>query len=204
MKNNYNIEFNKICESCKDLEPKPKLLLHSCCGPCSSAVIERVVPYFQTTIYYYNPNIEPKSEYELRKQEQIRLIKELASIYPVAYLDCDYDNEIFLAKTCHLANEKEGGARCPICFNLRLTKTAETASKLGFDYFGTTLTVSPHKNSQIINQIGETIADQYPVKFLYSDFKKENGYLRSIELAKKYNLYRQKYCGCHYANKIEE
>ncbi len=198
MKTNYDLEFQKICEEVKNCSPKPRLLLHSCCGPCSSAVIERVAPYFKTTIYYYNPNIEPLSEYEHRKQEQIRLIQELKE-YAIDYLDCDYDNASFLACTKGLENEREGGSRCPVCFKLRLLKTAQTAASLGYDYFGTTLTVSPHKNSQIVNAIGLAVESEVKVKYLLADFKKRDGYLRSIELAKKYQLYRQDYCGCHFA-----
>lgn len=171
---------------------KKKLLLHSCCGPCSSACIERLKEFFDVTVIYYNPNIEPREEYEHRKSEQLRLLLELG----INYLDCDYDNEAFRKVAEPLKDEPEGGKRCPICFGLRLKYTALKAHEHGFDYFTTTLTVSPHKNSQIINQIGHEIGEEVGIQYLYSDFKKKDGYKRSIELSKEYNLYRQDYCGC--------
>ena len=200
MKINYDLVFQDIINN---LNYKPTLLLHSCCGPCSTSVIDTLKDYFNITILYYNPNIEPKEEYEKRKQEQIRLIKELGF---VSYLDCDYENEEFQKAALGLEKEKEGGARCSKCFYLRMSKTAKTAKENKFEYFGTTLTVSPHKNSQIINEIGKQIEEEFNIKYLYGDFKKHNGYLKSIELAKKYNLYRQDYCGCHFSNwhNIEE
>ena len=192
MKVNYDIEMQKIIAS---LDYKPTLLLHSCCGPCSSACIERLKDYFKITVIYYNPNIEPLSEYEHRKSEQMRLLKEL----DIAFLDCDYDNEVFRDLTKNLSLEPEGGKRCAVCFGIRLKQTAVVAKENNFDYFGTTLTVSPHKNSQLINKIGEKIGEKIGIKFLYSDFKKKDGYKRSIELSKEYNLYRQNYCGCLYS-----
>lgn len=192
MKVNYDIEMQKIIAS---LDYKPTLLLHSCCGPCSSACIERLKDYFKITVIYYNPNIEPLSEYEHRKSEQMRLLKEL----DIAFLDCDYDNEVFRDLTKNLSLEPEGGKRCAVCFGIRLKHTAVVAKENNFDYFGTTLTVSPHKNSQLINKIGEKIGEKIGIKFLYSDFKKKDGYKRSIELSKEYNLYRQNYCGCLYS-----
>ncbi len=194
MKVNYDLVFQDIIKS---LDGKPKILLHSCCGPCSSSVIDTLKDYFDITIYYYNPNIEPKEEYEKRKQEQIRLIKELGYIN---YIDCDYDNESFKEISKGLEEYKEGGKRCTECFNLRMRNTAIKAKENHFDYFGTTLTVSPHKNSQIINELGSKIEKELKINYLYADFKKHNGYLKSIELSKKYNLYRQNYCGCHYTN----
>lgn len=174
-----------------------KLLLHSCCGPCSSAVLERLVPDYDVTILYYNPNIQPQEEYQKRKAEQLRLIKEA---YPyVKVLDCDYDAQAFIDKVKGLEKEKEGGARCKECFYLRLEKCANMASSNGFDVFATTLSVSPYKNAELINQIGLELEQKYNIKYLVSDFKKKNGYLRSLELAKKYNLYRQNYCGCIYS-----
>lgn len=169
--------------------------MHSCCGPCSSSVIERIKPYFDITVLYYNPNIESKEEYEKRKSEQIRLLKELN----IKYMDCDYDNDIYHEKIKGTEEEKEGGARCTLCFMLRLSKTAKLAKENNFDYFGTTLTVSPHKNSELINKIGFKEAEKEGINFLPADFKKEEGYKRSIELSKKYNLYRQDYCGCIYS-----
>ncbi|HPZ24096.1 MAG TPA: epoxyqueuosine reductase QueH [Bacilli bacterium] len=177
---------------------KKSILLHSCCGPCSSACIERLKEYFDITIIYYNPNIEPYEEYLHRKNEQIRLLNELN----IKYIDDDYNNDYYHKLTEPLKNEKEGGKRCAVCFGIRLKYTAKKALDLGYDYFATTLTVSPHKNSDIINNIGYRIGKEYGIKFLYSDFKKREGYKRSIELSKKYDLYRQNYCGCLYSKEI--
>lgn len=186
---NYNEEMKKIISN---LDDHNKLLLHSCCGPCSSSVIERLRDYFDITVIYYNPNIEPKEEYEKRKSEQLRLLNELG----IKFMDIDYLNNEYHKKIKGYENEPENGLRCPLCFELRLDKTASKAKENNFDYFGTTLTVSPHKNSKIINEIGLKLEERYGVKFLLSDFKKEDGYKRSIELSKKYDLYRQDYCGC--------
>ena len=186
------------------LTGKKKLLLHSCCAPCSSHVITYLTSYFDITILYYNPNISPKSEYDKRKQEQIRLIKEIDRVNNIDIIDCDYDNDLYEEKIHGLENEPERGKRCTVCFDLRLDKTAKMAKELGYDYFCTTLTVSPYKNSKLINEVGLEKEKKYNIKWLYSDFKKENGYKDSIELSKKYNLYRQDYCGCKYSvrNKI--
>ena len=165
---NYNEEMKKII---KTFDNKKTILLHSCCGPCSSSVIERIKPYFDITVLYYNPNIEPKEEYEKRKSEQIRLLKELN----IKYMDCDYDNDIYHEKIKGTEEEKEGGSRCTLCFMLRLTKTAKLAKENNFDYFGTTLTVSPHKNSELINKIGFKEAEKEGINFLPADLKKEEG-----------------------------
>lgn len=186
---------NKLLDLINSLDYRPKLLLHSCCGPCSTTVITMLKEYFDITVFYYNPNIEPREEYEKRKSEQIRLIKELDSEF-VKFLESDYANEEFRSVTKGLEEEKEGGARCSVCFKLRLEKTALKAKELDYEYFGTTLTVSPYKNSYIINEIGAMLEKNFGVKYLYSDFKKNDGYKKSIELSKKYNLYRQNYCGC--------
>jgi hypothetical protein len=182
---------------------KKTLLLHSCCAPCSSEVISRLKDYFDITILYYNPNIEPFNEYQKRKNEQIRFIKEFAP--EIKMMDIDYDNESFKKISKNLESEKEGGARCHKCYYLRLEKTAILAKQNNFDYFGTTLTVSPYKNSAIINEYGLSLEKKYnadtenkPLLFLVSDFKKKDGYKKSIELSKKYHLYRQDYCGCLY------
>ena len=186
----------KELESIK--EPK-KLLLHSCCAPCSSHVISYLTNYFDITVLYYNPNISPKSEYDKRKKEQIRLIKEINKTNKVDIIDCDYDNDKYEGLIKGYEDCPERGERCTICFNLRLDKTARVAKENNYDYFCTTLTVSPYKNSNLINKIGESKEKEYGVKWLYSDFKKEDGYKHSIELSKKYNLYRQNYCGCKYS-----
>ena len=192
---NYNEEMKKIISN---LDDHNKLLLHSCCGPCSSSVIERLRDYFDITVIYYNPNIEPKEEYEKRKSEQLRLLNELG----IKFMDIDYLNNEYHKKIKGYENEPENGLRCPLCFELRLDKTASLAKENKFDFFGTTLTVSPHKNSKIINEIGLKLEDKYKIKYLVSDFKKEDGYKRSIELSKKYDLYRQDYCGCLYSKGV--
>ena len=192
-----NINYQKKLEELvEQLDYTPKLLLHSCCAPCSSRCIEYLSNYFDITILYYNPNISPKSEYEKRKQEQIKFIKEFKSINKLDYMDIGYDYNDFLNISKGLETEPEGGRRCIKCYNLRLEKTAIKAKEEGFDYFGTTLTVSPYKNSKILNELGEELSKKYNVSYLYSDFKKNNGYKRSIELSREYNLYRQDYCGC--------
>lgn len=203
MKENYDNKMIKIIENI----PKnsvPTLLLHTCCAPCSSAVIERLAAFFRITVLYYNPNIEPKEEYILRKEEQKRFIREFETNHPVTFLDCDYESEKFSEISKGLEGEREGGARCPKCFRLRLEYTAQLAKEKGFDYFGTSLTVSPYKNADILNKIGEELQKEYQVSFLYSDFKKHDGYKKSIELSHKYNLYRQDYCGCKFSKKERE
>lgn len=201
MNENYN---NKMYDIINNLNGKKKLLLHSCCAPCSTSCIERLTKYFDITILYYNPNIEPKEEYEKRKKYQIELIKKFNSVNKLNYIDCDYDNNIYHEKVKGLENEKEGGARCNVCYFLRMEKTALLAKKLKYDFFATTLTVSPYKHSKTINEIGKILEEKYNINYLYSDFKKENGYKRSIELAKKYELYRQDYCGCLYAKNYND
>ena len=191
---NYQNELDNLIKS---LDYKPNLLLHSCCGPCSTEVLTYLAPHFNITVLYYNPNIEPFEEYLKRKNEQIRFINEFKHDN-IKFLDCDYENEIFHENVKGLENEREGKARCPVCFRVRLDYTARKAKELNFEYFGTTLTVSPHKNSKQINILGGIIGDKYNIKYLFSDFKKKDGYKKSVELAKKYNLYRQDYCGCLY------
>ncbi len=195
---------NKLLELVKDFKDKPKVLLHSCCGPCSTEVINFLKDYFRITVYYYNPNIEPVEEYEKRKAEQIRFIQAYneENIEKIEFIDSVYENDLYLKEVKGLEQEKEGGARCSKCFYLRLDKTALKAKELGYNYFGTTLTVSPHKNSQVINRIGEEIARIENIQFIYGDFKKNDGYKKSIEYALKYNLYRQNYCGCLYGKEL--
>lgn len=200
----YKIMQDEILNK-QDKNNKKELLLHSCCAPCSSHVITYLKDYFNITILYYNPNIEPIEEYNKRKKEQIKLINILnKENNNINILDCDYENEEFIKISKNLEHEKEGGARCNKCFYLRIYKTASMAKELHYDYFGTTLTVSPYKNSQIINEIGLKIEKDLNINYLVSDFKKEEGYKRSIELSKKYNLYRQHYCGCHFAKEMQE
>lgn len=197
---NDNINYNnKMKEIIKQETGIKKLLLHSCCGPCSTSCIERLTPYFDITVIYYNPNIEPREEYEKRKKYQIEYLNKCNHINIVDFMDCDYENELFQERITGLENEPEGGARCSVCFNIRLDYVAKKAKELNYDYFTTTLTVSPHKNSKIINLIGQNLEKNYNIKYLFSDFKKEEGYKKSIEFAKKYELYRQDYCGCKYS-----
>ena len=195
-----NESYYKLCleELNKIKEPK-KLLLHSCCAPCSSHVITYLTNYFDITILYYNPNISPKEEYDKRKSEQIRLINLIDKVNKIDIIDCDYDNDKYEKAIKGYEDCPERGSRCTICFNLRLEKAALIAKNLNYDYFCTTLTVSPYKNSKLINEIGKKLEEKYNVKWLYSDFKKEDGYKKSIELSKKYNLYRQDFCGCKYS-----
>lgn len=188
------------------MKTKQKILLHSCCAPCSTAVIERLKDEFDIVIFYYNPNIYPEEEYLKRKNEEIKYINHLNETdkeLSISMLDCDYESEKFYEKTKGYENEREGGARCALCFRLRLEETAQKAKELGFDIFGTTLTVSPHKNAELINSIGFAIEKEFGIKFLVSNFKKQNGYKRSVELSKENNIYRQNYCGCEFALKIQ-
>lgn len=199
---NYNDVLNKTIRELKANNIVPTLLLHSCCAPCSSAVLKKLSPYFNITIFYYNPNISPQKEYEKRKIEEINFIKKLNktkefnNIYDIKFLDCDYDSNIFFNSVKGLEGELEGGKRCKICYKLRLEETAKIAKQNNFNYFSTTLSVSPYKNSQVLNEIGKILSEEYNIKYLFSDFKKENGYKTSIELSKENNLYRQDYCGC--------
>jgi hypothetical protein len=190
---------NKLEQLVENLDYVPKLLLHSCCAPCSSRCIEFLSDYFDITVLYYNPNISPEEEYKKRKEEQIRFLKEFPSKNKLDILDVEYNYNDFLNIAKGLENVKEGGARCFKCYKLRLEKTAILAKQNNFDYFATTLTVSPYKNSKVLNEIGALLEEKYNIPYLYSDFKKKEGYKRSIELAKKYNLYRQDYCGCIYS-----
>lgn len=178
-----------------------KLLLHSCCAPCSSACLEKLTPYFAITILYYNPNIEPYEEYLKRKEEEIRFITEFPHHNKIDILDCDYNHDEFIKIAKGLEDEPERGKRCLKCYNLRMEYTAKKAKDLGYDYFATTLTLSPLKDSQVINSIGYAISKRIDISYLPSDFKKQNGYQRSIELSREYNLYRQNFCGCIYSKR---
>lgn len=196
---NYNTLMEQEIEKIKKTNVIPNLLLHSCCAPCSSHVIDTLSPYFNITILYYNPNIEPYDEYIKRKKEEKRFINQYPNINKLNIIDCDYDNDKYHEIIKGLEQEKEGGARCIKCYYLRLEKTARLAKENKYDYFATTLTVSPLKNSTKLNEIGEKLSKQQDIKYLYSDFKKKNGYKHSIELSKQYDLYRQDYCGCIYS-----
>lgn len=183
---------------------RPSLLLHSCCGPCSTAVVERLAPDYEITVFFYNPNITDEKEYEKRKEAQLQFIEKFnedpMNPYRVGFKEGPYDRRNYYSCCRGLENEPEGGKRCQECFRLRLEKTAETASLTGYDTFGTTLTISPHKDRDVISSLGKKIAARYGVGFLDLDFKKKGGFQRSIELSKKYGLYRQNYCGCEFAN----
>lgn len=193
--------YNLCLKELDKLKERKKILLHSCCAPCSSHVISFLTKYFDITILYYNPNIFPIEEYNKRKEEQIKLINEIEKEGKIDIIDCDYENDIYECKIKGYEECPERGARCTICFNLRLEKTAKISKEKNYDYFCSTLTVSPYKNAQLINQIGEELGKKYNIKWLYSDFKKADGYKHSIELSKKYNLYRQDYCGCIYSKR---
>ncbi len=196
---NYQLLLDEIISNIVKEGLKPTLLVHSCCAPCSSYVLEYLNSFFDISVLYYNPNISPKEEYEKRKAEQIRLIKEKKWTKPVKFIDCDHENDLFEKMAEPLKDEPEGGRRCEACFSMRLDKTAKIAKENNFDYFVTTLSISPLKNAQLLNKIGEKLAEKYSLKYLPSDFKKREGYKRSIELSKEYNLYRQDYCGCKYS-----
>ncbi len=198
---NFHKELEKKAEQFRAEGIVPTLLLHSCCAPCSSSCIEFLARYFQVTVFYYNPNISESEEYKKRVQEQIRFIKEFPTQHKVEFIEGDYEPEVFYKAVKGLESEPEGGGRCFKCYELRLRKTAELAGRENFDYFTTTLTVSPLKNSVKLNEIGLKVAKETATEYLLSDFKKKEGYKRSIELSKEYGLYRQNYCGCVYSKR---
>jgi hypothetical protein len=200
---NFQKELDKLIENMeKSGEVGKTLLLHSCCAPCSSYCMEYLRQYFNITVFYYNPNISYQEEYRKRVEEQKRLIEafnRLETGFPINVIEGDYEPDKFYEIAKGLEDCKEGGERCFKCYELRLRKTAELALRQGFDYFTTTLTISPLKNAAKLNEIGESLASEYGINWLVSDFKKKNGYKRSTELSKEYNLYRQDYCGCVYS-----
>lgn len=197
-KRNYQKELDTIISK---LDSAPKLLLHSCCAPCSSYVLEYLTPYFEIIDFYYNPNISPKEEYEERKLELRRLISELPHNNSISFVEGNYEPERFFAMAKGLEEIPEGGERCFACFEMRLREAAILAKQEKADYFATTLTISPLKNAQKLNEIGEALAAEYGVNYLPSDFKKKNGYRRSVELSEEYGLYRQNYCGCVFSKR---
>lgn len=196
MKTDYNKQMEDTIASLPSGE-KPQLLLHTCCAPCASAVIERLAPYFYLTVFFYNPNIRPREEYEKRAAELPKLLQALNLCDEMNLIIADYDETQFSLPIAGLGNEPEGGIRCPICFRLRLAETAREAVRQSIPYFATTLTVSPHKNADVINALGTSLAPEYGVKWLPSDFKKRDGYLRSVRLCQRFGIYRQNYCGCN-------
>ena len=203
-KRNYQKELDKILQGLKKEEQVRTLFLHSCCAPCSSYCLEYLAEYFSITVFYYNPNIYPASEYADRIREQDRLIRELNEKgvkYPIRLICGEYRPEVFYEAVKGLEKEPEGGARCTECFKLRLYEAAKLAKEGEFDYFTTTLTISPLKDAERLNRIGEEAGARYGVRFLNSDFKKKNGYRRSIELSREHDLYRQDYCGCAFSRR---
>ena len=196
---NFQKELDKKISLLEEQGIVPSLLLHSCCAPCSSHCIEYLSDYFHITVFYYNPNISAQEEYRKRVEEQKRFINEFPAKYKVSFIEGDYDTESFYDIAKGYEQCREGGERCFRCYELRLRKTCETAKAAGFDYFTTTLTISPLKNSAKLNEIGAKLSEEYDMPYLFSDFKKKEGYKRSIELSREYGLYRQNYCGCVYS-----
>lgn len=200
-KTNYGLETEKIIKNNKREQIMPSLLLHACCAPCSSACLLYLYKNFDVTVFYYNPNISPKAEFDKRLLEEKRLISEMLPDENISVIEGSYNYNDFLEIAKGLENVPEGGERCFKCYRLRLEETAKLAKEKGFDYFCTTLSISPLKNSQKINEIGFETAEKFGVKWLPSDFKKKEGYKRSVELSKQYNLYRQNFCGCVFSKK---
>lgn len=199
MQENYSKIMEQHLRNLKTTDLKPSLLLHSCCGPCSSVALERLTDYFNVTLLFYNPNIQPKEEFLKRQNEQQKLIAKAG--YNINIITPKYNEQEFLEYVTGLESLPERSFRCQKCFELRLKKTAQIAKETNSNYFTTTLTTSPHKDAHVINQIGLNIAKDYKVEFLCADFKKKDGYKRSIEFSKKYELYRQNYCGCLFSLK---
>lgn len=204
MKRNYQTETEKIIENNRKEGKVPTLLLHSCCAPCSSYVIEYLSQYFRITVFYYNPNIYPDEEYYKRVKEQQSFIERFPTKHKVDFIEGDFEKDVFYDMTKGLEDLKERGERCFKCYELRLRKTAEKARKQGSDYFTTTLSISPMKDAVKLNEIGERLAREYGVNYLLSDFKKKNGYKRSVEISDEYDMYRQDYCGCVFSKKQRE
>lgn len=196
---NYQKELDILINRLSKENRRPTLLLHSCCAPCSSYVMEYLSEFFDITIFYYNPNIHPEDEYIRRVEEQQQLIKAMPLKSEVHFIRGDYQPKEYYDRVKGMENEPEGGERCHVCYELRLREAAKLAATEGFDYFTTTLSISPYKNADKLNEIGNSLAEEYEVLYLPSDFKKKSGYLRSIELSRKYQLYRQDYCGCIYS-----
>lgn len=196
---NYAKELERLIQKLQQEGKVPRLLLHACCAPCSSAVLEYLSQYFAITLLYYNPNIAPLEEYQKREAELRRLVSQMKFIHPVELLPCQYDGQAFVQAARGLEGEPEGGKRCEACFRLRLCYAAQEAARLRFDYYTTTLSISPMKNAPLLNQLGEEIGREFGVAHLPSDFKKKDGYKRSVQLSKEYDLYRQDYCGCAFS-----
>lgn len=196
---NYQAEMEQVLKKNTENSRIPTLLLHSCCAPCSSYVLEYLSEYFYITVFYYNPNIYPDEEYRKRVVEQQEFIRKFPMKHEVKFIEGAFEKEKFYEMAKGMEEVKEGGERCFRCYELRLRETAEKAKKLGFDYFTTTLSISPLKNAEKLNEIGERLGEVYDISYLCSDFKKKNGYKRSVEISKEYEMYRQYYCGCVYS-----
>ena len=203
-KRNYQKELDKLIENIKKEGRVPRLFLHSCCAPCSSYVLEYLSQYFEITVFFYNPNISLEEEYRKRVAEIRRLVSEMPFTYPVHIEEGTYDPQVFYEMAKGMEKVPEGGERCFKCYRLRMEEAAKFAEEGGYDYFTTTLSISPLKNAEKINEIGEELAEIYKVPHLPSDFKKKNGYKRSIELSHEYDLYRQNYCGCVFSKREQE
>lgn len=204
MKINYQTRLEEIINRHQSAGEIPTLFLHSCCAPCSSYVLEYLSDYFQITLFYYNPNIFPQEEYYKRVAEQRQLMERLPAKYPIAFVEGCYEKERFYALAKGLEAEPEGGKRCLRCYELRLREAAKYAREQGMDYFTTTLSISPLKKAEKLNEIGLSLEQEYGVKYLVSDFKKKNGYRRSVELSREYGMYRQDYCGCVFSKNQRE
>ena len=200
-KRNYQKELDQVIDKEQSEERVPTLLLHSCCAPCSSYVLEYLSQYFSITVFYYNPNIYPEEEYYKRVKEQQHFIERLPVKHPISFIEGEFDPKEYYEAVKGLEKEPEGGARCRVCFALRLGRAAQEAKRIGADYLTTTLTISPLKNAQVLNEVGEQIAEELGVTWLPSDFKKRNGYKRSVELSEEYGMYRQNYCGCIFSKR---
>ncbi len=203
-KENFSAYTEAVIDEITRSKEKKSLLLHVCCAPCSSYVLEYLSNYFDITVFFYNPNIDSFAEYRYRADEEKRLISEMGLTDKVAYFEAEYAPEEFFDMAKGLEELPEGGARCAKCFELRLEKSAERARQGGFDYFTTTLSISPLKSSELLNAIGKKLSEKYGVEYLYSDFKKKNGYKRSVELSREHRLYRQSYCGCAFSKRQAE
>lgn len=201
MKQNYQKKLDETIAQITRDERIPTLLLHSCCAPCSSYCLEYLSEYFSITVFYYNPNIYPAEEYWKRVEEQKRFIEKLPVKHPISFVEGAYDTDRFYEMARGLEDVKEGGERCFLCYELRLREAAKLAQEMGMDYFTTTLSISPLKNAEKLNEIGDVLAAEYGVRHLNSDFKKKNGYKRSVELSQEYGMYRQYYCGCVFSKR---
>lgn len=198
---NYQKELENTIAQHEERGEVPTLLLHSCCAPCSSYCLEYLSNHFRITVFYYNPNIYPEEEYYKRVEEQRRFIERLPAKYPIAFVEGDYETARFYEMAKGLENVKEGGERCYLCYELRLRESAIIAKEMGMDYFTTTLSISPLKDAKKLNEIGDALSMEYGIRYLNSDFKKKNGYKRSVELSEEYGMYRQYYCGCVFSKK---